>query len=176
MSDFWVFGYGSLMWKPGFAHMETARALLHGYRRALCIHSNVHRGTPEQPGLVLGLDRGGSCLGLAFRVPGELMDEVLVYLRAREMINNVYVEKHLPLRLADGRQVTALAYVADRSHRQYAGALPAIEAAAIVGRASGQSGANTEYVMSTVDHLRKMGIRDHRLENVAALLAGLTSI
>lgn len=170
MGDFWVFGYGSLMWKPGFAHVETARALLHGYRRALCIHSNVHRGTPEQTGLVLGLDRGGSCHGLAFRVPGELRDEVLSYLRAREMINRVYLEKYLPLRLADGRQVTALAYVADRSHRQYAGAMPAVEAAAIVTRACGQSGRNVDYVTSTVDHLRKMGIRDHRLESVAALL------
>jgi glutathione-specific gamma-glutamylcyclotransferase len=170
MGDFWVFGYGSLMWRPGFAHVETSRALLHGYRRALCIQSNVHRGTPEKPGLVLGLDRGGSCLGLAFRVPGELADEALAYLRAREMINRVYHEKYLPLRLADGRQVTALAYVADRSHRQYAGALPPEQAAAIVAAAEGQSGRNTDYVISTVDHLRKMGIRDSRLENVAALI------
>ncbi len=170
MSDFWVFGYGSLMWRPGFAHVETARAHLRGYRRALCIRSHTHRGTPERPGLVLGLDRGGSCLGLAFRVPGELADEVLPYLRARELISHVYFEKRLPVRLNDGRLVEALTYVADRRHRQYAGALLAAEAAEIVAGAWGQSGANVDYVVSTVDHLRKMGIRDHGLENVAALL------
>ena len=92
MGDFWVFGYGSLMWKPGFAHVETLHARLHGYRRALCVRSYVHRGTPERPGLVLGLDRGGSCLGMAFRVPGDLEDEVVAYLRERELVTNVYLE------------------------------------------------------------------------------------
>lgn len=174
MGDFWVFGYGSLMWKPGFAHVETARARLYGYRRALCIHSHIHRGTPEHPGLVLGLDRGGSCLGLAFRVPGDLTDEVLAYLRARELVTKVYLERRLPLRLGDGRLVEAVVYVADRRHEQYAGALPAAKAAEIVAGASGQSGPNVDYVISTVDHLRKMGIRDHWLESVAGMIDGKT--
>lgn len=121
MDDFWVFGYGSLMWRPGFAHVETFKGRLFGYRRALCVRSHVHRGTPERPGLVLGLDRGGSCLGLAFRVPGDLREEVITYLRARELVTNVYLERQLPVRLADGRQVEALTYVVDRSHEQYAG-------------------------------------------------------
>ena len=105
MGDLWVFGYGSLMWRPGFAHVETHRARLFGYRRALCIASFVHRGTPERPGLVLGLDRGGSCLGLAFRVPGEREGEVIDYLRERELVTNVYLERRLPIRLDNGQMV-----------------------------------------------------------------------
>lgn len=174
MNDFWVFGYGSLMWRPGFAHVETARARLHGYRRSLCIYSHVHRGTPDHPGLVLGLDTGGSCLGIAFRVPGEMTDEVMIYLREREMSNRVYHEKWLRLRLADGRDVKAVTYVADRAHIQYAGSLKAEEAAAIVASARGDSGANIDYVSNTIEHLRNMRVRDHALEHVNELI-GRTS-
>lgn len=170
MNDFWVFGYGSLMWRPGFAHVETMRARLHGYRRSLCIYSHVHRGTPDQPGLVLGLDAGGSCLGIAFRVPGDMTDEVMVYLREREMSNNVYHEKWLRLRLADGRDVQAVAYVADRRHIQYAGSLKAADAAAIVATAQGDSGANVDYVSNTLAHLRNMRVRDHALEHINDLI------
>ncbi len=170
LQDFWVFGYGSLMWRPGFAHVETVRARLHGYRRALCIYSHVHRGTPDQPGLVLGLDAGGSCLGIAFRVPGAMTDEVMAYLREREMSNNVYHEKWLRLHLADGRAVPALAYVADRRHEQYAGALQPAAAAAIIAAAHGESGANVDYLTNTLKHLRDMRVRDHALEHVERLL------
>ncbi len=117
MGDFWVFGYGSLMWRPGFAHVETRRARLHGYHRALCVYSWVHRGTEQRPGLVLGLDRGGSCVGLAYRVPGELREEVVEYLRARELVTSVYLERFLPVRLAGGDLVEALCYTVDRTHR-----------------------------------------------------------
>ncbi|KAA9369172.1 gamma-glutamylcyclotransferase [Ochrobactrum quorumnocens] len=170
MNDFWVFGYGSLMWRPGFAHVETMRARLHGYRRSLCIYSHVHRGTPDHPGLVLGLDAGGSCLGIAFRVPGDMTDEVMVYLREREMSNQVYHEKWLRLRLADGRDVQAVTYVADRRHIQYAGSLKAEDAAAIVASAQGDSGANVDYVSNTLEHLRNMRVRDHALEHVNDLI------
>lgn len=169
-NDFWVFGYGSLMWRPGFAHVETMRARLHGYRRSLCIYSHVHRGTPDHPGLVLGLDAGGSCLGIAFRVPGDMTDEVMVYLREREMSNQVYHEKWLRLRLADGRDVQAVTYVADRRHIQYAGSLKAEDAAAIVVSAQGDSGANLDYVANTLEHLRNMRVRDHALEHVNDLI------
>jgi len=169
-NDFWVFGYGSLMWRPGFAHVETMRARLHGYRRSLCIYSHVHRGTPDHPGLVLGLDAGGSCLGIAFRVPGDMTDEVMVFLREREMSNQVYHEKWLRLRLADGRDVQAVTYVADRRHIQYAGSLKAEDAAAIVISAQGDSGANLDYVANTLEHLRNMRVRDHALEHVNDLI------
>lgn len=164
--DFWVFGYGSLMWRPGFAHVETCRARLHGYRRSLCVASFIYRGTPARPGLVLGLDRGGSCVGLAFRVPGELRGEVLAYLRDRELVTRVYLERLVAIRLAAGGTVPAIAYVVDRSHPQYAGNLDEAHAAAVVSGAVGQAGPNEEYVLNTLDHLTALGIRDHWLQEV----------
>jgi glutathione-specific gamma-glutamylcyclotransferase len=131
----------------------------------------VHRGTPDRPGLVLGLDRGGSCLGLAFSVPAELAGEVLAYLRERELVTNVYLERRLPIRLDGGPQVDALTYVVDRTHQQYAGRLDAEHAAERVSGAVGQSGRNEEYVLNTVAHLKALGIRDHWLEAVAARVA-----
>jgi cation transport protein ChaC len=175
MRDFWVFGYGSLIWRPGFAHVETRRAHLFGYRRSLCIYSFVHRGTRERPGLVLGLDRGGSCIGMAFRVPGELRDEVVAYLRERELVTNVYVERLLPIRVQGGSSVEALTYVADRSHEQYAGALDEAEAARLVVGAAGISGVNEDYVLNAVEHLQALGIRDHWLEGVARRIAPVTA-
>jgi cation transport protein ChaC len=173
MGDFWVFGYGSLIWRPGFAHVEARRAHLFGYRRALCIYSFVHRGTPDRPGLVLGLDRGGSCVGVAFRVQDSSRDDVMAYLRAREQVTGVYLERMLPVRLETGETVPAVAYVADRKHEQYAGSLDEANAAAVVRGAAGQSGANEAYVASTVEHLEALGIRDHWLEKVARLVAPL---
>jgi cation transport protein ChaC len=183
MGDFWVFGYGSLIWRPGFAHVETRRARLHGYRRSLCVYSFVHRGTRERPGLVLGLDRGGSCIGLAFRVPGELRNEVITYLRERELVTNVYLERTLNIRLDNydanggdtnaGEIVPAVAYVVDRTHEQYAGALDAADAATVVRGAVGQSGRNEDYVLSTLEHLEALGIRDHWLEEVGKRIAPL---
>jgi cation transport protein ChaC len=171
MGDFWVFGYGSLMWRPGFAHIETRRARLHGFRRSLCVWSHVYRGTPERRGLVLGLDRGGSCVGLAFRVPIELRQEVLTYLRDRELVTSVYLERMLPVRLANGETVVAVTYVVDRSHEQYAGALEEAAAARIVSGAVGQAGPNEEYVLNTIAHLKALGIRDHWLEEVGRLVS-----
>jgi len=166
MDEFWVFGYGSLMWNPGFVHEERQSAIAHGFRRSLCVRSFVHRGTEEAPGLVLGLDRGGSCHGVAFRVAEGSWPETLAYLRARELVTMVYLERRLALRLADGRQVSATGYVVDRSHRQYAGAITVDEAVEVVAAAKGQSGDNRAYVTNTVEHLRSMGIRDHWLEHV----------
>lgn len=170
-SDLWVFGYGSLIWRPGFAFEESVPARLHGYHRSLCIFSHVHRGTPERPGLVLGLDRGGVCRGLAFRVPAERAQETVDYLRAREQATAVYLERQMPVRLEDGRSITALVYVADRKHMQYAGRLPREQQIELVRHGRGSSGENPDYVLLTDEHLRKMGIFDPVLVGLAQVLA-----
>ena len=168
MDEFWVFGYGSLMWNPGFDYAERSQGQLFGYRRALCVRSWVHRGTQEKPGLVLGLDRGGSCRGMAFKVTAGQEAATLAYLRERELVTHVYLERTLQVVLADGRKVRALAYVIDRGHTQYAGGLDALDAARVVSTAEGRSGPNDAYVFNTLAHMQEMGIRDQWLESVAA--------
>jgi len=170
-TDLWVFGYGSLIWRPGFAFEESVQARLRGYHRSLCVFSHVHRGTPERPGLVLGLDRGGVCRGLAFRVAASRAQETVDYLRAREQATSVYLERHVPLKLEDGRQVRGIVYVADRKHLQYAGKLPAEQLLKLVREGRGQSGENPDYVLQTHEHLRKMGIFDPLLADLAQHLA-----
>jgi cation transport protein ChaC len=165
--DLWVFGYGSLMWRPGFAFAERHGAIVRGYHRSLCIYSHVHRGTRERPGLVLGLDRGGSCKGVAFRVEAECAEATLAYLRAREQVTLVYRETLLPARLGDGRCVAVICYVADRKHTQYAGRLERGELARLVGQGVGQSGNNPDYVKNTYAHLVELAIRDETLEWLA---------
>jgi len=173
MSDFWVFGYGSLMWRPGFDFLESVNADLPGAHRALCVYSWVHRGTRQHPGLVLGLDRGGSCRGVAFRIAGENRDRVIGYLRERELVTRVYQEAWRPIRLhREGRpQVQALTYVTDRDHEQYAGRLSVETILAHVREARGGAGANRDYILNTVAHLRGLGLRDAVLERTAAALA-----
>lgn len=172
MQQFWVFGYGSLMWRPGFSHLRAVPARLYGFHRQLCVYSHVHRGTPERPGLVLGLDRGGSCHGLAFEVAPADRDETLAYLRAREQVTSVYREVFTPIRLMtqEAETVEAVAYVVDRAHQQYAGALPVEAQLAYVRQGKGQSGDCTDYVMSTLAHLGEMGIHDHLLESLGRKL------
>jgi glutathione-specific gamma-glutamylcyclotransferase len=168
---YWVFGYGSLMWRPGFDHVERRSAHIRGYHRSLCVYSHVHRGTPEQPGLVLGLDSGGSCHGMVFRVEPGRWPETLDYLRSREQVTMVYRETMLQTRFLDGAGgAEALAYVVDRRHRQYAGKLDLDEQTDLVRHGVGRSGANPDYLFSTVAHLREMGIHDARLEAIAARL------
>jgi glutathione-specific gamma-glutamylcyclotransferase len=171
MDEFWVFGYGSLMWNPGFAFEERQAARAFGFRRSLCVWSHVHRGTPDQPGLVLGLDRGGSCRGVAFRVRPADRGDVLDYLRKRELVTSVYLERMLPVALGDGRQAKAVGYVVDRGHQQYAGALAVDTAAEVVRGSVGQSGPNDAYVFNTLAHMKEMGIRDLWLEGVGAAVA-----
>lgn len=170
MGDLWVFGYGSLMWRPGFDAVEAVPARLSGYHRALCVHSFVHRGTRERSGLVLGLDRGGSCRGMALRVEAERRDAVMAYLRERELVTHVYLERMFDVTLEDGRKVRAVTYVVDRSHPQYACGLSVMDAAQIVAGANGESGSNPDYVINTVQHLRQMNIHDVWLEGVAKQL------
>lgn len=170
----WVFGYGSLMWHPGFAFVERQTATVLGYHRALCVYSHVHRGTPEKPGLVLGLDRGGSCKGIAFCVTAAMADKTIAYLREREQVTSVYRELHLQARLADGRRVMALSYAADRCHDQYAGRLERSELERLVLQGHGVSGANPEYVRNTQLRLSELGIRDATLDWLAQRLADRT--
>ncbi len=167
--DLWVFGYGSLMWRPGFEFVERHPARLNGAHRALCVISHVHRGTPDKPGLVLGLDRGGSCHGIAFRVASKDREQVIEYLREREQVTSVYLEKFRLVDLLDGdrTRVSALCYLVDRGHAQYSGALSLEEQLAYVKRGHGKSGNNPDYVLATVEALRSLGIRDRSLEWLA---------
>jgi cation transport protein ChaC len=172
--DLWVFGYGSLMWRPGFEFVEKRPARLNGAHRALCLISHVHRGTPEKPGLVLGLDRGGSCRGIAFRVAGKNRDSVIQYLREREQVTTAYIEKYRLVDLLDGdrQRVNAVCYVVDRGHAQYSGVLTLEEQLVYVKRGHGKSGNNPDYVLATVDALKSLGIRDRNLEWLADRLKG----
>ena len=170
--DLWVFGYGSLMWRPGFEFIEQVPARLIGEHRALCVYSFVHRGTPEKPGLVLGLDRGGACRGVAFRVAEKHRATTVAYLREREQVTSVYREVMRSVWLEnDARQrVSALAYVVDRGHVQYAGRLSLADQHRHVLQGHGQSGANRDYVTSTVKAIEAEGFRDTQLHQLALLL------
>jgi cation transport protein ChaC len=136
------------------------------------VYSHVHRGTPQRPGLVLGLDMGGSCEGLAFRVAARHKRATLAYLQRREQVTNVYrrVLRHVSLKLPDPEMARALCYMIDRRHRQYAGVLPLGLQAQLVRHGKGRSGKNTEYVLNTVRHLRECGIVDRGLERLVPML------
>jgi cation transport protein ChaC len=174
----YVFAYGSLIWRPGFVHESAHPALLRGFHRRFCIWSHRYRGTPEAPGLVLGLDRGGACRGLAFRVPAPEAAAVLAYLDDRELpdgAETVYHRRLLPVRLLDpGRMVRAVAYVANRGCRLYCGRLAPERAAEAIARGHGQMGPNRDYLLNTVSHLRALGVRDAGLDRIAALVPAPT--
>jgi len=170
--DLWVFGYGSLMWRPGFDFIEQVPARLIGEHRALCVYSFDHRGTPEKPGLVLGLDRGGACRGIAFRVRGEQRHATIEYLRGREQTTNVYREvmRSVWLENAARDRVSALTYVVDRGHLQYAGRLTLADQLHYVRQGHGRSGANRDYVLATVKAIEAQGCRDQQLHQLATML------
>ncbi len=194
--EVWVFAYGSLMWDPGFAYLEAAPALLRGYHRAFCIYSFVYRGTEARPGLVLGLDRGGACKGMAFRIAAAEGAGVLDYLDAREKVTDVYVRRAVPITVggaaisaggrplsaggrplsAGGRKVTAHTYVADREHHQYAGKQTLEDAAALIAQGMGVGGSNRDYLESTVNHLDELGITDGPLHQLHALVRGMAEV
>ena len=160
----WVFGYGSLLWNPGFPHRRTEPALLTGAHRSLCVYSWVHRGTQARPGLVLGLDRGGACKGLAFEVDPADRTEVIDYLRAREQQTMVYKEAYRRIKLDSGKRVTALTFLVDQDHAQYAGRLEPARMLEVVDGAVGNSGENWEYVVNSTASINEMGLRDPVLE------------
>lgn len=164
--DAWIFAYGSLMWRPGFEFLERRTALLRGYHRALCVYSFKYRGTPEAPGLVLGLDRGGACKGLAYRVASDSRAEVLAYLDAREHSYDVYHARWLSVRLDDGRRVPAYSFVANHEGAQYAGRQPRDRVLHLLRTGKGEQGTALDYLENTVRHLDELGIPDgplHRL-------------
>lgn len=176
--DLWVFGYGSLMWNPEFPFVERRYAVLHGYHRSFCVYSHRYRGTPERPGLVLGLDAGGACKGIAYRIAAEDEPSVLDYLWYREMVSGVYRPTLHPVDLAEPEEATTHAgrsqrvdcccFVADRRHRQYAGGLPYEESLRLLRQGVGMNGPNRDYLLNTVDHLRQLGVEDQGLERFAA--------
>lgn len=172
--DLWVFGYGSLIWRPGFDYVARAPARLTGAHRALCVFSHVHRGTPERPGLVLGLDYGGACRGVAYRVARKKRIATVEYLRGREQVTSVYREtlRAVTLLTEPQARVNALVYMIDRGHKQYAGRLDLTEQLHLVRQGHGQSGPNREYVLSTVHALEALGLFDRDLHLLAERLRG----
>ena len=168
--EHWVFGYGSLMWRPGFAYAERVAATLPGRRRAFCIYSVHHRGTYERPGLVLGLAPGGSTRGMAYRVAAADWPQVYAYLIEREQPTETYVEATRPVRLADGRTVECLVFLSDVAHPQWAGALSLERQAELIAGATGLSGRNVDYLRDLVEHLREMGVRDRSMEALLGLV------
>lgn len=173
----WVFGYGSLLWNPGFVPVETAPARLEGYARSFCMRSIHHRGTDDIPGLVLALDaqEGSACDGLAMQMHEAKLDATMAYLRERELVSSAYLEKILPLKFADGREDIAVTYVIDPDHVQYCGSLDLEEQARIIATAVGGRGPNSEYLFNTASHLAELGIPDADLnwlcDRVRALIA-----
>jgi cation transport protein ChaC len=167
--EFWVFAYGSLMWRPGFRCLESRPALLRGYHRAFCIYSVRYRGTPERPGLVLGLDRGGACRGRALRVAAEDAEAVAAYLHEREMVTGVYEPRWLPVEVEGGR-IRAATYVADRRHAQYTGKLDPELIAEMILAGVGAAGSNRDYLENTVRHLDELGITDCALHELLRLV------
>ncbi len=172
-ADRWVFGYGSLMWRPGFAYVERAPAVLPGLKRAFCIYSVHHRGTYERPGLVLGLTEGGLVRGVAYRVAEADWAQTYAYLCEREQPTETYEESYVAVDLADGRRVDALTFLSDRAHPQWAGDLDLDVQAGLIAGASGLSGRNVDYLRDLVAHLREAEAHDQDMETLLATVERL---
>ena len=164
--DLWIFGYGSLMWSPGFRYAERRPGIVRGYHRALCILSRRHRGTPEKPGLVMGLCPGGSCWGMAFRVSARQVPHVLASLWRREMRGKVYLPRRVPVALAPGRRVRALAFVADTAHPQFVRELDLRSRARLVAQGVGRRGRCVDYIRNTLGHMLELGVQDPHLARI----------
>ncbi len=168
-ASIWIFGYGSLIWEPGFAYSSRHIARLEGYERSFCMRSIHHRGSVASPGLVLALDKGqGGCEGVAFEVPEVIAAESLEYLRARELISAAYLESHARVTLRDGRRVEAVTYIIDQAHDQYCAGLSLEDQARIIARAHGGRGPNCEYLFNTAAHLAELGLQDPQLDWLVA--------
>ncbi|UWQ29707.1 gamma-glutamylcyclotransferase [Leisingera sp. M523] len=173
----WVFGYGSLLWNPGFPVARREVAVLHGYARSFCMTSIHHRGTEDHPGLVLALDEteGANCKGLALSVEAGHEEQTLAKLRERELISSAYLERDLEVELTDGSLVTAVTYVIDPHHVQYCGGLSLEKQAQMIAHAVGGRGPNTEYLYNTAEHLAEIGLHDSDLDWLAGRVRDITA-
>lgn len=176
-TELWVFGYGSLIWHPGFAFDDKRVAVLAGYRRAFCMTSIHYRGTPDRPGLVLALDAdpAGHCAGIAYHVPPAAAESTHAYLREREMVSYAYDEATVPLALADGGRIEAITYVSNPRHPQYAGGLSLEAQAEVISRAAGPRGTNADYLLNTVESLQALGLEDPDLLTLADMVRALVT-
>ncbi len=160
--DIWVFGYGSLMWNPGFPFIDQREAVLSGFHRDFCLYSCHYRGTEENPGLVLGLDSGGQCRGTAFLVAGKSAREAVAYLNERELVSYAYLPRYLKITIGQS-VVAAYIFVADKASRQYAGHLSMEEKSSLIMKAEGIAGLNRDYLINTVRHMESSGLADENL-------------
>lgn len=175
--EIWIFGYGSLMWRPGFSYLQRELAVVDGYHRGFCIRSTHHRGSPERPGLVLGLDRGRMCMGMAYRIDPAEAASTIAYLRERELIYGVYRETRVTahLKVAGRRAVPALAYTVERHHPSYVGRLALEEQARRIRGARGISGDNLDYLINTLRLLQRLAIRERDLERLLGLAGAVAA-
>jgi len=170
----WIFGYGSLMWNPGFEAVDAEPGMVRGYHRDIVIRSLQYRGTAVDPGLVFGLDRGGACRGTAIAARLSEWKDVHLYLHDREMAGDAYTPRWLDVRLTNGRHIKAYTYVVNRNGRAYE-RVDYDTALARIRRCSGRNGSNRDYVLNTVDHLHELGIRDRKLDRLARDLRAATA-
>ncbi|HXP77130.1 MAG TPA: gamma-glutamylcyclotransferase [Stellaceae bacterium] len=170
--DVWVFAYGSLIWNPTIHTLERRCADLRGYHRRFCLWTHLGRGTPDCPGLMLALERGGSCRGVAYRIAEAQAEHELMILWRREMVTGAYRPRWVKTVTLEG-PVAALAFTMNPQHQRYAGRLPEAQVAAVIARAEGALGPCSKYLFSTVEHLRELGIRDHGMERLARQVEAL---
>lgn len=172
----WVFGYGSLMWRPGFDPARREPAILSGWHRKFCVRSRRHRGTAAQPGLVLGLAPGGQCHGIAYQVRAGEEERVRAYLYAREVPVYPYEEATVSVRLETGTVQTALTYLADPGHPDYLPTLGLAESAAMIARATGSSGDNIDYLRQTLTELSTLGMEEPAFQRLLARVESIKRV
>ena len=174
--NFWVFGYGSLMWRPGFPYLDSSAAILKNYARSFCVYSRHHRGTQERPGLVLGLDpvTDAECHGQAFKIAPDTVEETVAYLNERELCGYAYIPATVPVILTSGEEVSCYTFVADPSHPYYAGKLPLAQAAHTIMQATGLSGLNRDYLINSVRELEAHGYIEPELHDLLKEVEFLT--
>jgi cation transport protein ChaC len=164
--DVWIFAYGSLIWNPTIHTVEQRRAALRGYHRRFCLWTHLGRGTPDCPGLMLALERGGSCQGVVYRIAQAKAEDELMLLWRREMVTGAYQARWVKTVSPEG-PVTAIAFTMNARHPRYAGRLPEAQVVAVIARAEGALGSCSKYLFSTVEHLRELGIHDRGMERLA---------